>query len=63
MSSNVTIERFRYGHAAECEGCTELDPDATRAECRAHVEQTGHLVRYVIEDTTKYTPANGQVPA
>jgi hypothetical protein len=52
----LAVKRFRFGHVAECEGCHELDPDSTRERCRVHVEQTGHTVRFVIEDTTVYGP-------
>ena len=53
-SGNVEINRFRTQHTAECERCDGLDPDSTRERCRVHAEQTGHIVWYLIEDTTVY---------
>ncbi len=50
----VTIRRFRSRGVAECEGCGKLHPDSTRERCRVHVEQTGHKVRFAIEDVTVY---------
>jgi hypothetical protein len=52
----VSASRTRYKGTAECERCT-LDPDTTRAGCRAHVRQTGHMVWFVVEDSTRYKPA------
>lgn len=60
MASKVEITRFRAGmHIAECEHCTDLSPDATRAEARAHVADTGHTVRVVVEETTRYEATEG----
>lgn len=56
MSAGVSIQRFRYEHTAECENCDRLNPGSTRERCRVHVQQTGHTVRFVIEDVTKYKP-------
>lgn len=53
----VTIKRFRYHGTAECENCRQFDPDSTRERCRAHVQQTGHRVRFLVEDVTTYEPA------
>jgi hypothetical protein len=57
MSSGVKITRLRYCGVAECEspGCP-LSADASREECRAHVRETGHTTRFLIEDSTKYEP-------
>ena len=62
MAKRVVIKRFRYGHVAECEGCDRLHPDSTRERCRVHVQQTGHKVRFVIEDVTTYDPAEMSAP-
>jgi len=55
-AKHVTINRFRYGHMAQCEQCNQLHPDSTRERCRLHVQQTGHKVRFLIEDVTTYEP-------
>jgi hypothetical protein len=52
--SRVTIRRFRHAGTAECEGCDKLHPDSTRERCRVHAEQTGHKVRFTVEDVTTY---------
>ena len=52
----VRILRFRMQGMAECEGCDKLHPDSTRERCRVHVQQTGHVTRFTIEDVTKYKP-------
>ena len=53
----LITERFRQPGIAECENCNDLHPDSTRERCRVHVHQTGHTVRFVVEDVTKYRPA------
>ena len=59
MSNAVAIKRYRnYGAIADCEQCDKLHPDSTRERCRVHVQQTGHTVRYLIEDVTVYRPAS-----
>lgn len=55
----VTAKRFRYPATAQCENCNDLHPDSTRERCRVHVQQTGHKVRFLIEDVTTYSPAQG----
>jgi hypothetical protein len=57
----VAIKRFRYPGTAECEGCDEIHPDSTRDRCRVHVQQTGHRVRFVIEEVTTYEPESAKV--
>ena len=52
----VTIAHIRYPGVAECENCAALHPDSTRERCRVHVQQTGHHVRFAIEDVTRYEP-------
>jgi hypothetical protein len=52
--AKITIKRFRYPGAAECEGCDKLHPDSTRERCRVHAQTTGHKVRFLIEDVTTY---------
>lgn len=52
---SVDISRYNSPATAECEQCDRVPPDATRARCHLHVRQTGHTVRFVIEDTTVYT--------
>lgn len=57
MSATVKITRLRYHGVAECEtpSCP-LSADATREECRAHTRETGHITRFLIEDSTRYEP-------
>ena len=55
MASAATT-RVRHEGMAECEQCDRLHPDSTRERCRIHVNQTGHTVRFVIEDVTVYKP-------
>jgi hypothetical protein len=54
--NGVRISRLRYVTVAECERCGDLDPDSTRGQVRAHVRQTGHNARVLVEDVTKYEP-------
>jgi hypothetical protein len=56
-AKRVVIKHFRHRGMAECEQCSNLHPDSTRERCRVHVQQTGHHVRFVIEDVTTYDPA------
>jgi hypothetical protein len=56
-AERVVIKHFRHQGTAECEQCKNLHPDSTRERCRVHVRQTGHRVRFVIEDVTTYDPA------
>jgi hypothetical protein len=62
VSKGVAIERFRQQHVAECENCDKLHPESTRERCRVHVQLTGHTVRFVIEDVTKYQRAEATRP-
>lgn len=57
MSAAVKITRVRMLPLAECENCDALSPEATRERSRVHVQQTGHTVRFIIEDVTRYEPA------
>jgi hypothetical protein len=55
----VSAVRFSLPPFAECEQCDRLHPEATRQRARLHVRQTGHTVRYTVEDVTKYKPEKG----
>lgn len=54
VAKGVAITHFRHQGTAECENCQRLHPDSTRERCRVHVQQTGHTVRFIVEDVTKY---------
>lgn len=51
----VAIEHFRSVGRAECETC-QTDKEWTRERARTHAAESVHTVRFVIEDTTVYTP-------
>ena len=55
----LKITRFRSHSYSECEGCDKLHPDSTRERCRLHAQQTGHVVRFTIEDVTVYKTEPG----
>lgn len=59
MSAGVKITRVNMLPTAECENCNKLNPEATRERCRVHVQKTGHTVRFIIEDVTRYEPQAG----
>ena len=52
----VRISRFRQVTVADCEQCRGFDPDSTREQVRAHVRETGHTARVLVEEVTKYEP-------
>jgi hypothetical protein len=55
MTARVEIRRrFRDWGTAECED--RLPPQCTRERARQHVKEHGHIVRFVITDTTIYQP-------
>ena len=56
MSAGVKITHLRMLAAVECVNCSARHPEATRERCRVHVQQTGHTVRFIIEDVTRYEP-------
>lgn len=60
MSGGVKITRVRMLPLVECENCGRLSPEATRERCRVHVQQTGHTVRFTIEDVTRYDPQGSE---
>lgn len=56
MKRRVEITRWRGPTTtAECEQC-DLIPDATRERVRQHVMHSGHTVRVIVEDITRYEP-------
>lgn len=56
MAKGVTRGgRGRTDGKATCEGC-DFQAECTRERARLHVEQTGHIVHYVIRDITTYYP-------
>lgn len=58
----LSIRRFRSAGAAKCEQCGTVR-EWTRERARQHAAQHGHVVRYVIEDTTIYgQSADGEQP-
>lgn len=59
MSLKVRIRHVRLPGMAECEQCEQLPPGATRTRARMHAINTGHTVRYMVEEATIYTPAEG----
>jgi len=59
IGASVKITRLRMLPTVECENCAELHPQATRRRCQVHAQQTGHTVRFIIEDVTRYEPQAG----
>jgi hypothetical protein len=55
MRKAIDIKRFRFFGRAECEECGTAK-EWTRERARQHADQKRHTVRFVIEDTTVYTP-------
>lgn len=55
MNVRVQISRQKSEGRAYC-GCSLLHPQATRERVRQHVEKTGHVARFVIQDITVYSP-------
>lgn len=39
---------------AECEQCEALPVDATRDEAMRHAADRGHLVHFIVEDSSTY---------
>jgi hypothetical protein len=56
--AHVEISRQRSNGMVECETC-ELNPDCTRERARQHALHTGHVVHFVIEDSTTYRRKDG----
>ena len=54
--SAVQTDRWSRSYA-KCDDCDLLHPESTRVRVRSHVANSGHKVRYVIENTTVYRPA------
>jgi len=57
MRKAIEITRHRSDGRAICEQCSRLPRECTRERARQHADQKQHTVRFVIEDTTVYTPA------
>jgi hypothetical protein len=60
MRRAIKISRFRLGGMAECEQCGGPPKDWTRERARQHADAQRHTVRFVVEDTTVYTPLEGK---
>ncbi len=56
--SRVQATRYKEDAHAVCDVCRGAK-QWTRERVRQHVIQTGHTVRYVIEDVTVYRPLSG----
>ena len=52
--SGLDIRRRRSKGTAQCLNCDVLSPAATRERVAQHVKQSGHIARFVVEDTTVY---------
>ncbi len=50
----VQINRRRSAGMAECEQCDNLVVDATRPEAIRHASERGHLVHFIVEDSSTY---------
>lgn len=59
MPKRVTITRYRSAGLAECEQCQTVK-EWTRERARQHADRDRHTVRFLIEDTTVYQPADNR---
>ncbi len=50
----MRTNRRRSAGMAECEQCDKLAIDASRAKAIEHASEHGHLVHFLVEDTSTY---------
>lgn len=50
----VTRSRRRSAGMADCEQCNDLSIEASRDEAMKHAGERGHVVHFIVEDTSVY---------
>lgn len=50
----IESRRHRSEGMAECEQCNDLAVDASRTDAMRHASKRGHLVHFIVEDSTVY---------